>query len=153
MKKLFLLFALCFLVVRYSSAQEYKGLIWGASLGYQHLEVNFAKASIWTLFAPNADQYMKVHAGVDYTGASDRPHFIPEVSFTYYLTDVAAMPFLKAEVTPYTVTPKVGVGIFSLVDIDAGYGFELSTPTDKKSIKGFSFGLGVNIPFNLYFKR
>ena len=75
---------------------------------------------------------------------------IPELGLTYYLNNVAVWPFIKGEITPYTATAKAGVSVFSILELAAGYGFNVHTKKDFKSIDGFTFSVGVNIPLKFH---
>lgn len=124
--------------------------IFGPSIGYQYQSGSFLKASAWGLFAPNESQYMKIDAGANFTWMGGKTTVIPEVGFTYYVNDFVLLPFVKAELTPYTVTPKVGLSLFSLIDLGVGYGFDINTKKDFKQIKGVNLSLGINIPLNFH---
>lgn len=124
--------------------------IFGPSLGYQYQSGNFVKVSGWGLFAPNDDQYMKIDAGANFTWMQGKPRVIPELGFTYYLNNQLILPFVKGELTPYTITPKVGLSILSIVEVGVGYGFDYHTKKNFKSLDGVTVSLGLNIPFNLY---
>lgn len=156
MKKYFLLTVLMIGLgcAQLSQAQmrhvKHDGWVWGPSVGYQYQKGNFVKASLWGLFALNPSQYMKIDAGANATWMMDQTTIIPELGISYYLNNVAVWPFIKAEVTPYTVTGKVGVSLFSLLELSAGYGASLQTKKDFKPIDGFTFGLGVNLPLKLH---
>jgi len=132
------------------SAPSKNKVIWGPSLAYQYQKGNFLKASAWGLFAPNESQYMKVDAGANFARMQGQTIFIPELGFTYYLSTSLLFPFVKAEITPYTITPKVGISILSLIDIGLGYGMDIRTKSNFKKLNGFTGSLSVNIPLNFY---
>lgn len=124
--------------------------IWGPSVGWKYQSGNFLTVSGWGLFAPNNHQYIKIDAGANFTWMRDQRTVIPELGLTYYLSDKFIFPFLGAEITPYAVTPKVGIGIFSLIDFGVGYGWKLQTKDDFKSIEGLSASIKLNIPLNFH---
>lgn len=128
------------------------GWIFGPSIGYQYQSGSFLKASAWGLFAPNQSQYIKIDGGANFTWMMDRTTVIPELGVTYYLNNVAVWPFVKGEITPHTATAKAGISVFSILELSAGYGFDINTKKDFKPIDGFTFGVGLNIPlkFHLY---
>ncbi len=135
-------------------AQEPKATnwIWGPSIGWKYQSGNFLTLSGWGLFAPNDHQYLKIDAGANFTWMRQQTTIIPELGLTYYLSDKLIFPFIGSEVTPYTVTPKVGIGVFSLIDLGVGYGLKLQSKDDFKAIQGLSASIKFNIPlnFNLY---
>lgn len=126
------------------------GWIWGPSIGWQYQSGNFLKASGWGLFAPNDHQCMKINAGANFTWMQSKTTVIPEVGFTYYLSNSLVLPFVQAEVTPYTLTPKVGISILSIVDLGIGYGLDMKTKEDFKPMKGLTGTVTLNIPLNFY---
>ena len=149
------LFIILSLVVSFSMAQEqpwkqHNKWIWGPSVGYQYQSGNFLKVSGWGLFAPNDFQYMKIDAGANFSWMEGKTTVIPELGFTYYLNDFVLFPFVKAELTPYTITPKIGASLFSIVDLGVGYGFDYNTKKNFKPIDGITVSVGVNIPLNFH---
>lgn len=135
-----------------AQAQNIKkmGWIWGPSIGWQYQHGNFLKTSGWALFAPNDDQYIKMNAGANFTWMQGKTTIIPEIGFTYYVSNRLLFPFVQAEATPYTLTPKIGVSIFSLVDVGLGYGFNIKTKESFKPLKGITGSVTLNIPLNFY---
>ena len=135
-----------------TKGQEKKanGWIFGPSIGYQYQSGSFLKASAWTLFAPNQSQYIKFDAGANFTWMMDQTTVIPEFGVTYYLNNVAVWPFIKGEITPYTATAKAGISIFSILELSAGYGFDINTKENFKPIDGFTVGVGINVPLKLH---
>lgn len=151
MKKMMLLLCCCFTTML-AVAQNKSGnkWIWGPSIGWQYQSGNFLKAAGWGLFAPNDHQYMKVEAGANFTWMRNQTTVIPEVGFTYYLSDKLVFPFLKAEVNPYTVTPKIGIGLLSIIDLGLGYGFAMQTKEGFKPLQGITGSVSLNIPLNFH---
>ncbi|MFD2969518.1 hypothetical protein [Sphingobacterium bambusae] len=153
MKKVLLLLCSCF-VIGMVTAQERAAdkWIWGPSIGWQYQSGNFLKASGWGLFAPNDRQYIKIDAGANFTWMRDQTTVIPELGLTYYLSNKLIFPFIKAEATPYTITPKVGIGLLSIIDLGLGYGFSMGTKDDFKPIKGLTGSVSLNIPLNFHLR-
>lgn len=132
--------------------QEVKKSNWifGPSVSYQHQEKNFLKASLWGLTDLGYANYLRFDGGANLTFHEKKAYVIPELGITYYLSAKGVWPFLKGEITPYTVTPKLGVGLFNILEVGAGYGFELKQKDNLPPIKGFNFSLGVSIPLNYH---
>jgi hypothetical protein len=80
----------------------------------------------------------------------DQTTVIPEFGVTYYLNNVAVWPFIKGEITPYTATAKAGISIFSMLELSAGYGFDINTKENFKPIDGFTIGVGINVPLKFH---
>lgn len=156
MRKILIVLVMLFLGQQAGFSQEKSrkadGWIFGPSIGYQYQSGTFLKASAWGLFAPNQSQYIKFDAGANFTWMMDQSTVIPEFGVTYYLNNVAVWPFIKGEITPYTATAKAGISVFSILELSAGYGFDINTKENFKPIDGFTFGVGLNIPlkFHLY---
>ncbi|MFD1769182.1 hypothetical protein [Sphingobacterium suaedae] len=151
MKKLYLFF-IVLLNISPSLAQERSGnkWIWGPSVGWQYQSGNFLKASGWGLFAPNDRQYVKLDAGANFTWMRSQTTVIPEIGVTYYISNKLIFPFVKAEVTPYTLTPKLGIGLLSIIDLGLGYGFDIQTKDNFKPIQGVTGSISLNIPLNFH---
>ncbi|PRD53709.1 hypothetical protein [Sphingobacterium gobiense] len=152
MKKLGILLIICCCSTGGLKAQKVQklGWIWGPSVGWQYQSGNFLKASGWGLFAPNEHQYIKINAGANFTWMKSKTTVVPELGFTYYLSNRLVFPFVQAEVTPYTLTPKVGISMLSIVDLGIGYGFDMKTKEDFKPLKGLTGSVTLNIPLNFY---
>lgn len=149
---LFISFML-FLAIRASSqTAEYPNWIFGSSIGWQYQKVNFMKVSGWTLFAPNQSQYVKIDVGANLSWMNSKTTVIPEIGATYYLSDKLLYPYVKAELNPYTLTPKIGFSIMSLLDIGVGYGFDVKTKKGIQTLNGFTTSISVNIPFNFHLR-
>ncbi|TYP90273.1 hypothetical protein BC792_12455 [Sphingobacterium allocomposti] len=138
--------------VGFCSAQRTGGnnWIWGPSVGWQYQNGNFIKLSGWGLFAPNEKQYIKFDAGANFTRMGGQTVVFPEVGVTYYLSDRLLFPFIKAEINPYTITPKVGVGLLSVVDFAVGYGFDLRTKEGLRPFHGITGSISINVPLNFH---
>ena len=122
----------------------------GPSIGYQYQEKSFLKASFWGLTDLGYANYLRFDAGANLTFEDKKAHVIPELGITYYLGAKGVWPFIKAEVTPYTVTPKLGIGLFNIIELGAGYGMKLKQKDNLPEIKGFNFSLGFSIPLNYH---
>lgn len=148
MKKiLFLLINLSF--VTNAQAQDF---LVGPTIAYQSQAGNMLKVGGYYLqpLAGNAVG-IKLEANANLAYFRDAFLVIPEGSFTFYPTfNNLIVPFVEGELTPYTVTPKVGLSIASIVEFGFGYGFDIKTKHDLKPIKGFTFSLGFNIPLNAF---
>ncbi|WP_159634615.1 hypothetical protein [Sphingobacterium composti Ten et al. 2007 non Yoo et al. 2007] len=134
------------------NAQEIQKSRWiiGPTLGYQYQEKSFLKGAFWALTDLGYANYLRFDAGANLTFQDKMAYVIPELGVTYYLGAKGVWPFIKAEATPYTITPKVGLGVFNILEFGAGYGFELNQKKNLPSIKGFNFSVGVSIPLNYH---
>lgn len=134
------------------NAQEIPKSKWivGPSIGYQHQEKSFLKASFWGLTDLGYANYLRFDAGANLTFADKKAYVIPEVGITYYLSAKGAWPFIKSELTPYTFTPKVGVGVFNIVEFGVGYGMKLQEKVGLPVIDGLNLSIGISLPLNYH---
>ncbi len=147
MKKIILLILLGF--PTFSQAQDF---ILGPTISYQTQAGNWLKIGGYYL-QPIANNAVGIKLEVNAQLGHSRNKFIviPEGSFTLYPTfNNLIVPFTEAELTPYTLTPKIGLSVATIVEFGFGYGFDIKTKTDLKPIKGFTFSLGINIPLNAF---
>lgn len=153
MRVILLLLGICSLFS--ANGQERNGTNWivGPSVSYQYQSKNFVKASFWGLTDLGYANYLKIDAAADFTWHDNKTHVIPELGLTYYIDPFLAWPFIKAEVTPYTITPKVGVGIFNVFELGVGYGWSLQEKKNLGPIKGFNFSVSVSLPLNYYLRN
>lgn len=150
MKNAVLLFVLLqfFGLAQAQEGQQHNRWIWGPSLGYQYQKSNFLKASFWGLTDLGYANYLRIDAGADLTWKNKKTYVIPELGLTYYLGAKGLWPFAKAEVTPYTITPKIGLGVFNLFEVGVGYGFDLQAKEGVGVIMGLNFSAGFSLPLN-----
>lgn len=120
----------------------------GPTVVYQYQSNNFVKVSFWGLTDLGYADYLKIDAGADFTWKNKKTHVIPELGVTYYLNTVAVWPFVKAELTPYTITPKVGLGLFNIIELGVGYGWSFKDKKDLGPIQGFNISIGLSLPLN-----
>lgn len=95
---------------------------------------------------------MKIDAGANFTWMGSGTTVIPELGFTYYLSNRGIWPFIKAEATPYTLTPKVGISLLSFVDIGLGYGIDINQKSGFKKLDGFTGSINFNLPLNFFIR-
>lgn len=124
----------------------------GPSISYQSQAGNLLKVGGYYLqpLAGNAVG-IKLEANAQFAYFRNQFLVVPEGSFTFYPTfDNLIVPFTEAELTPYTLTPKIGLSVGAIVEFGFGYGFDMKTKENLKPIKGFTFSLGINIPLNAF---
>lgn len=124
----------------------------GTGVGYQHQEVSMMKLGMWALRDLGYANYLRVDGGVDLAFHARKVHYIPELGISYYLGAKGVWPSIKAEITPYTITPKALIGVFNILEFGVGYGFEIQEKSNLPSLEGLSWSIGLSIPFNYYIK-
>jgi len=143
-----------FLIVQSAIGQSiFSDALIGPTFSYQQQHVNMTKWGAYLLMNPSKNLLFKVDASANLTRVANKSRTIPEIGFTYY-QDIKAPFFLvtstgEVEVTPYTLTPKVGVSLLTIVDIAFGYGIKMKDIEEGQAIKGFTFSVGVNVPLNV----
>lgn len=146
MKKGFVVLTVLLMINLTAFSQEDKGAyLFGPSISYQNQSGNFLKFSAYGLFEL-AGNLVKVDLGGNYATMRDHSHVIPELGLTYFLNDDLGLFFVKGELTPYTITPKVGVSFVTFLDIALGYGFDMGAKQGLKPITGLTFSVSLNIP-------
>ena len=123
----------------------------GPSVSYQYQKGSILKTGIYYASSFNTDHIIKLDATANFTWIQNKYALIPELAATYYSEMYYIGFFGRAELTPYTVSPKVGLSLFTFFEIDLGYGFPLADKTDYRPIKGFTTSIRFNIPLNTKF--
>lgn len=145
MKKIFLSIAL--LTGICVNAQDF---LIGPTVSYQSQAGNLLKVGGYYLQPLAGDSFgLKLEANAQFAYFREQFRVIPEGSFTFYPTfNNLILPFVEGELTPYTVTPKIGLSFATMIELGIGYGFDIETKQGLKPIKGFTFSLGLNFPLN-----
>jgi len=130
-------------------------IIYGISLGYANQAGNFGKVGAFTEVSFGDAFFLKADVNANLTGMQNQFNVIPELGFTLYYLETEMLllgAFVETEITPHTITPKIGLTAITFFDIGFGYGFEFNQKENFKSLKGFQFSVGLNIPlnFNIY---
>lgn len=126
-------------------AQE---LLYGPTLSYQYQKGSAVKTGGYVAFAFLGENILKTDVTANFTWTQKKFAIIPELAFSFYPESWAVAPFVRTEITPYTFTPKLGVTLATLLDLDFGYGFSIADKQDYSPIKGFAVSLRFNIPLN-----
>lgn len=126
-------------------AQDY---LVGPTLSYQFQKGNIVKTGAYFAFSFLGENILRADATANFTWTQKKFAVIPEAAITYYPQTFVLPPFVRTEVTPYTVTPKIGVSLATLLDIDFGYGFSIHDKVDYRPMKGFAASLRFSIPLN-----
>jgi len=126
-------------------AQDY---LIGPSLSYQFQKGSILKTGAYFAFPFSGDHILRADATANFTWTQKKFAVIPEAGITYYRETDVLTPFVRTELTPYTITPKVRVSLATLVDLDFGYGLSINEKKDYNPIKGFAVSLRFSIPLN-----
>ncbi len=126
-------------------AQDY---LIGPTLSYQFQKGSIIKTGAYFAFPFIGDHILRADATANFTWTQKKFAVIPEAAITYYPQTYVLTPFLRTEVTPYTITPKLGISLATLLDLDFGYGFSINDKKDYRPMKGFTVSLRFSIPLN-----
>ncbi|MBB1149578.1 hypothetical protein H4K35_05430 [Myroides sp. NP-2] len=118
------------------------------TVSYQYQKGSMLKAGISYATDFNSTAIIKLDATANFTWVQHQFAVIPEIAATYYKNMDYIGLFTRAEVTPYTLTPKVGISALTLVEIDFGYGFSIRNKTGYAPIRGFTTSLRFTFPLN-----
>lgn len=124
----------------------------GPTISYQSQAGNVLKVGGFYLqpLAGNSVGF-KLEANAQLAYFREQFFIVPEGSLTFYPTfSNLIVPFAEAEITPYTLTPKIGLSVATMVEFGLGYGFNTKIKDNLKPINGFTFSLGINIPINAF---
>lgn len=126
--------------------------LYGPTISYQNQSGNMGKIGGFFLMANDTGTFAyKIDASANIAHFRNQTIVIPEAGLTLYpFTNNLALPFFEAEVTPYTLTPKVGISLLTFLEFSLGYGFEIETKQDLKPIKGLTFSVGLCVPINIF---
>ncbi|WP_010251352.1 hypothetical protein [Myroides injenensis] len=122
--------------------------LFGPSVSYQYQKGSIVKTGIYYATAATPTNVFKIDGTANFTWVQDKYTVIPEIALAYYTDMYFIGAFGRAEVTPYTLTPKVGVTLLTFVELDLGYGFPIADKSNYRPIKGFTASLRFNFPIN-----
>ncbi|MDM1347626.1 hypothetical protein HX071_14995 [Myroides marinus] len=134
-----------------TSTLQAQNSLWGPSVSYQYQKGSIVKVGGYYATEINNTNILKIDATANFTWTQGKYAVIPEVAVAYYSDMYYIGAFGRAEITPYTITPKVGLSLFTLFEVDLGYGLPIADKTDYRPIKGFTTSIRFNIPINSKF--
>lgn len=134
-----------FCICQQAKAQE---TLYGPTVSYQYQKGSAVKAGGYFAFAFLGENILKTDVTANLTWTQNKFAVIPEAALSFYPESWVVAPFIRTEITPYTFTPKIGITLATIVDMDFGYGFSIADKNNYRPIKGFTASLRFNIPFN-----
>lgn len=137
-----------FFIVCFTSKLNAQNHLFGPSVSYQYQKGSILKTGIYYAKDIRPKNILKVDATANFTWIQNEYLVIPELAVTYYSDMHYIGIFGRTELTPYTVSPKVGLSLFTLIEIDFGYGISTFEKTNYRPIQGFSTSIRFNIPIN-----
>ncbi|MGI9526174.1 MAG: hypothetical protein ACR2MS_03575 [Weeksellaceae bacterium] len=161
MKKwLLILFCSCAFILNAQAELQDFTTYYLFNVGYTYQNINYFEGGLNAyMVRPNNDIVdIGVTANVGYS--DNELIVIPEAQLGYHFGRKESLPdfyspefnagfwVIRTSVSPWHITPEVGVSLVDLIDITVGYGFEFREH-DKVDLEGIKAGLSVRIPFLL----
>jgi len=130
--------------------------------GYENWNGNFGKLGSDLYLVQENDNIITISGNVNLGYMRDKFRAIPEIGIGYlfnfrnnsgdpYSSNVSA-PFYSAriDVSPWTISPKVGITVLSIIELNAGYAFEFRENKTFKNMDGIRAGLIFHLPSQLF---
>lgn len=160
MKKLL---TVTFLILSFfAQAQEKTTSYFVVNAGYEYWNGNYGRFGTDLYLVKPNDNIITVNANVNLGYMQNKFRAIPEVGVGYlfnfdnkvadpYSTNIKA-PFysLRLDVSPWTISPKVGFAVLGLLEFNAGYSFEYRKYKDFKAMDGVRAGFTIHLPTMLF---
>ncbi|MBS7333290.1 MAG: hypothetical protein KIG88_06820 [Weeksellaceae bacterium] len=157
------LFALLFLLISFVvNAQKKTTSYFVLNAGYEYWNGNYGRLGTDLYLVQENDNIFTINANVNLGYMQDQFRAIPEVGFGYlfnfknnpgdpYSSNInSAFYSARVDFSPWTITPKVGFAVLSLLEFNAGYAFEFREYEDFKNMNGFKAGLTIHLPTQLF---
>ncbi len=132
------------------------------NVGYEYWNGNYGKVGTDLFLVQDNNNILTFSANANLGYMKDMFRVIPEIGAGYlfnfsnkvgdpYSSNFnSAFYIIRAEASPWTITPKVGIAILSLLELNAGYSFEFRENKDFKEMNGFRAGLTIHLPTQLF---
>lgn len=138
----------CLVLILASLSSKAQDILYGPTVSYQFQKGSAIKTGGYFAISFDGDHIFKTDVTANFTWAQNKFAVIPEAAFTYYPAVFIITPLVRAEITPYTITPKLGFSVATLFEFDLGYGMSINEKKDYRPIKGFAGSIRFNIPLN-----
>ncbi|WP_333662790.1 hypothetical protein [Chishuiella changwenlii] len=160
MKKIIALFILLFSFQ--VKAQKELTEYFTINLGYETWNGNYGKVGTDLFLVQQNNNILTFSANANLGYMQDKFRVIPEIGAGYMFNfrNNTADPYsshfnsafyvIRGEVSPWTITPKAGIAILSILEFNAGYSFEFRENKDFKNMNGFRAGLVIHLPTQLF---
>ena len=130
------------------------------SIGYQYQNQSFAEVGGKLLFLKNDHILYRAGAsvlmGVNHQKFSVIPKLQGDILVNFdENVDISHSIYylLGADFTTKYFTPKVGLSLFGILDISAGYSLSIDNEfVNGRKMKGLNFNLGLNLPISFFEK-
>lgn len=159
MKKIIWFIAI-FIMGQYVMAQQKFTTHKIISIGYQYQNQSFAEVGGKLLFLKNDHILYRAGASVLMGANHQKFSVIPKLKGDILVNfdenvDISHSIYylLGADFTTKYFTPKVGLSLFGILDISAGYSLFIDNElVNGRKMKGLNFNLGLNLPISFFEK-
>lgn len=129
-------------------------------VGYQYQNQSFGEVGYRLLFLKKDDILYRISGSGLMGSVNSKFTIVPKIQADLLLnfnknTNLQHGYYFLAgtEITPKYIAPKVGISALGIIDITAGYGFQLGNNTlNDKILKGINLNFTVNIPLVVFSK-
>lgn len=130
------------------------------NLGYTYQGINYFEGGGNIYFVQPNNNIIDIGATVNLSYIKDKVIPIPEIQMGYLFNSKGSMidPYSKeinsafwavrTSISPWHITPEIGITILSLIDITTGYGFSFREHKNVM-LDGFKIGVSMRFPFLL----
>ncbi len=146
----------------FAQAQEKTTSYFVLNAGYEYWNGNYGRFGTDLYLVQSNENIFTVNANVNLGYMQDKFRAIPEVGVGYlfnfsnnagdpYSSNIKA-PFysVRVDVSPWTVSPKIGFAVLGLLEFNAGYAFEFNPYKNFKSMDGVRAGFTIHLPTQLF---
>ncbi|MXV37607.1 hypothetical protein GO491_02775 [Flavobacteriaceae bacterium Ap0902] len=131
------------------------------NVGYTYHNINYLEGGLNTYLVQRNNNILDLGATVNLAYTDDHLVAIPEaqVGYLFNKENTVIDPYsrnfksafwvARTSISPWHITPEVGITVISLIDITAGYGFEFREH-DYVDLDGFKAGVSLRLPFLLF---
>ena len=157
------LFALLFVMISFiAQAQKKTTPYFVLNAGYEYWNGNYGRFGTDLYLVQPNDNIFTINAYVNLGYMKEEFRAIPEIGIGYlfnfknnpgdpYSSNIgSAFYTARVEVSPWTITPKIGFAVLSLLELNAGYAFEFREYKNFKDMDGFRAGLTIHLPTQLF---
>lgn len=160
MKKIIALFI--FLCAFNLQAQQKTTPYFVLNAGYEYWNGNYGKLGTDLYLVQRNDNIISMNANVNLGYMRNEFRAIPEIGIGYlfnfrnnlgdpYSSNMnSAFYVARADISPWTITPKIGITVLGLLEFNAGYAFEFREYKNFKDMNGFRTGFTVHLPTQLF---
>jgi len=146
----------------FAQAQDKTTSYFVLNAGYEYWNGNYGRIGTDLYLVQPNNNIFTINANVNLGYMKGKFRTIPEVGVGYLFnfrnnigdpySSYMNAPFysIRVDVSPWTVSPKVGIAVLGLLEFNAGYAFEYNKYKDFKNMNGFRAGFTLHLPTQLF---